>query len=179
MRFTINIATRTYLDYRRVNQASFIVIAVLLALMIWNVSRMSWNIGELRRLRSESALFEGRLGSRPAGVSEKEYNRMQSSILFYNDVIERKGFAWLLLLDLVENATPEGIALVSLVPDMKGGELKIDGRAKSFGTVRSYMEKPEDSKTFTDIMPLTHNEVFAGNNAKGVLFKISCRAVMR
>lgn len=179
MRFTINIATRTYLDYRRVNQACVTGIVMLLVLLAWNVTRLSWNFGELRRLGSESAVFEERLGSRPAGVSEKEYTRMQASIRFYNDVIERKSYAWLGLLELVENATPEGISLVLLAPDRKGGELKIDGRAKSFSLVRTYMEKLEDSKTFTDIMLLSHNDVAAGANAKGVMFKISCRAVMR
>jgi len=179
MRFTINIATRAYLDYRRVNQACVVCITLLLALLVWNVTRVSWNIGELRRLKAESAVLEGRLGSRPAGVSEKEYTRMQASIRFYNDVIERKSYAWLGLLELLENTTPEGIALVSLVPDRKGGELKIDGRAKNFGLVRTYMEKLEDSKAFTDIMLLSHNEVAAGENVKGVLFEISCRTVMR
>jgi len=179
MRFTINIATRTYLDYRRVNQICITGIVILLALLAWNITRLSWNFGELRRLKAESAVLEGRLNSRPAGVSEKEYTRMKASIRFYNDVIERKSYAWLGLLELLENATPEGIALVSLVPDKKNGELKIDGRAKSFSHVRTYLEKLEDSKTFTDIMLLSHNEVVAGDNAKGVLFKISCRAVAR
>ena len=178
MRFTINIATRTYLDYRRVNQAGVIIIATLLGLLAWNVSRMSWNFGDLRRLKAESAVFEGRLGSRPAGVSEKEYTRMQASIRFYNDVIERKSYSWLGLLDLLENVTPEGVALVSLAPDKKVGDLKIDGRARNFGAVRTYMDKMEDSRTFTDILLLSHTEVAAGNNAKGVLFKISCRAVL-
>ena len=177
MRFTINIATRTYLDYRRVSQVCVTAIVLLLALLAWNVTRVSWNFGELRRLKADSAVFEGRLGSRPAGVSEKEYTRMQASINFYNDVIARKSYAWLGLLELLENSTPDGISLVSLVPDKKVGELKIDGRAKSFSTVRSYLEKLEDSKTFTDIMLLSHNEVAAGDTVKGVQFKISCRVV--
>ena len=179
MRFTINIATRKYLDYRRVNQVCVTAVAVLLALLAWNITRISWNIGELHRLRAESTVFEGRLGSRPAGVSEKEYIRMQASIRFYNDVIERKKYAWLGLLDLLENVTPEGIALVLLTPDRKDGILTIDGRAKNFNLVRTYLEKLEDSKTFTEIMLLSHNDVAAGTNVKGVLFKISCRAVMR
>ena len=104
---------------------------------------------------------------------------MQASIRFYNDIIERKSYAWLGLLELLENATPEGIALVSLIPDKKNGDLKIDGRAKNFSLVQTYLEKLEDSKTFTDLMLLSHNEVVAGDNAKGVLFKISCRAVAR
>lgn len=179
MRFTINVATRAYLDYRRVNQICVISIAILLALLVWNISRVSWNIGDLRRLKAESSVFEGRLGSRPAGVSEKEYTRMQASILFYNDVILRKSFSWLALLELFENTTPEGIALVSLVPDKKTGEIMIDGRAKNFKLVRTYMENLEDSKTFTDIMLLSHNNLVAGENIKGVLFKISCRVVER
>lgn len=179
MRFTINIATRTYLDYRRVNRYCVAGIVILLALLAWNINRMSCNFGELRSLKAESAILEGRLGSRSAGVSEKEYTRMQASIRFYNGVIERKSYAWLGLLEMLENITPEGIALISLATDKKSGDLRIDGRAKSFATVQTYVEKLEDSKTVTDTMLLSHNVVAAGSNAKGVLFKISCRAVMR
>lgn len=179
MRFTINVATRIYLDYRRVNQACIAGIVVLLILLAWNVNRFSWNYGELRRLKAETAIFEGRLGSRPAGVSEQEYTRMQASVRFYNDLIERKTDSWLGLLDMLEKATPEGIALSSMAPDKKAGQIKLEGRAKNFSLVKNYVEKLEDSKNFTEIMLLSHQDIASGDNVRGVLFKISCRAVKR
>lgn len=177
MRFTINLTTRTYLNYRRINQVCVAGTTILLALLAWNVSRVSSGLGELHRLKAESAEFESRLSGRPAGVSENDYNRMLASIRYFNDVIERKSFGWLGLLEQLENTAPEGIALTSLSPEKKKGELKIEGVAKSFGMVRTYMDKLEDSKAFTEILLLSHRELVAGEKSKGVQFSISCRAV--
>lgn len=179
MRFTINLATRTYLDNRLVNRACAAAMLVLLAFLAWNVSRIAWNIGELRRLRSESAAFETRLNSRPAGISEKEFTRMLASIRFYNAVIGRKAYNWTGLLERVENATPEGIALVSVAPGKNSGELNIQGLARGFGNVRTYVERLNDSREFTDILLLSHRELAMGEKSKGVQFTISCRAVAR
>jgi type IV pilus assembly protein PilN len=179
MRFTINLATRTYLDSRLVNRVCAGAMLLLLALLAWNVGRVAGNIGELRRLRAESAAFETRLNSRPAGVSEKEFTRLLASIRFYNDVIDRKAYNWMGLLERVENATPEGIALVTLTPGKNGKELKIEGRAKGFGNVRAYVERLNDSREFTDILLLSHRELVSGEKSRGVQFLISCRAVTR
>lgn len=179
MRFTINLATRTHLDQRLVNRAFVVALAVLLAFLAWNVSRVSGNMGELRRLGEEKAALEARLSSRPAGVSEKDFSRMLAAIRFYNDVIERKSFSWMGLLERVEDATPEGVALVSLMPEKKGAELKIEGRSRSFAAVRGYLERLEDSRAFTDILLLSHHELAVGEKGKGFQFSISCRAVPR
>jgi type IV pilus assembly protein PilN len=179
MRFTINLTTRTYLNYRLINQACVAVAILLLALLAWNVSSISWGLGELHRLKAENAEYERRLSGRPAGVSENEYNRMLTSIHFFNDIIEHKSYNWLGLLEQLENATPEGIALTSLAPEKKKGELKIDGVAKSFAILRTYLEKLEDSKAFADILLLSHRELISEEKAKGVQFSISCRAVTR
>ncbi len=177
MRFTINLTTRTYLNYRRINQVCVAGALLLLAMLAWNVSRVSTGLGELHRFRAESAEFESRLSGRPAGVSEKDYNKMLASIRFFNTVIERKSFSWLGLLEQLENATPEGIALTSLSQDKKNDVLKIEGVAKSFSMVRAYMEKLGDSKKFAEILLLSHHELLVGDKVKGVQFSISCRAV--
>jgi type IV pilus assembly protein PilN len=179
MRFTINLTTRTYLNYRRINQVVVTGIVLLLALLAWNVSRVSSGLGELHRFRAESAEFESRLSGRPAGVSENDYNKMLASIRFFNAVIERKSFSWLGLLEQLENATPEGIALTSLSQEKKKDVLKIEGVAKNFGMVRAYMEKLGDSKGFVEILLLSHKELLLGEKTKGVQFSISCRAVTR
>lgn len=72
--------------------------------------------------------------------------------------------------------TPEGIALTALVPDRKSGELKIEGHARSFALIRSYLDKLEDSKVFTSNLLLSHANVAVGEKAKGVHFAISSKA---
>jgi len=179
MRFTINIATRTHIDSKMVNRAGYAVLAVLLVLLVWNITRTSWNFGELRRLQADNSSFEQRLNSRPSGVSEKDFSRLLAGIRFYNEMIGRKSYNWLGLLEQLEGATPEGIALSSLAPDRKKGELKIEGHARSFALVRSYLERLEDSKAFTSILLLSHSTVAVGEKGKGVHFAISCKAALQ
>ncbi len=175
MRFSINLATRTYLDQRLLNRCSAIILALLIVLLGWNITRVSSNLGEQRRLAPEISTLEGGLNARPGGVSEKDFSRQKTRISFFNEIIDRKGTAWLTLLDLVENATPDGISLATLTPGKKNGELKLDGRARSFATVRQYVEKLEGSKSFSDVLLLSHQELQVGEKGRGVQFSISCK----
>jgi len=176
MRFSINIATRTHIDRKLVNRAGYAVLALLLVLLVWNITRTSWSLGELRRLQADNNTYEQRLNSRPGGVSEKDFARLLADIKFYNEIIGRKSYNWLGLLEQLEGNTPEGIALSALMPDRKSGDLKIEGNARSFALVRSYLEKLEDSKVFTSNLLLSHANVAVGEKAKGVHFAISCKA---
>ncbi len=175
MRFEINLVTKTYLNLRLLNQISFSVVAMLVLLMGWNIMRISWNYGEQRRLAAEVASLEGSLNARPGGVSEKDFTRQRARISFFNDAIDRKGTAWLNLLDQIESVTPDGISLAALTPGKKNGELKLDGRARSFAAVRQYVEKLEGSKSFSDVLLLSHQEMPVGESGRGVQFSISCK----
>lgn len=175
MRFSINLATRIYLDNRLLNQVSFGVVAVLIVLLGWNITRLSWNLGEQRRLDTEITSLEGRLNNKPGGVSEKDLTRQQTRIRFYNEIIDRKSTNWLQMLELVENVTPEGISLAAFTPGKNRDELKLDGRARSFAVVRHYLEKLEESKNFSNVLLLSHQELIIGEKGRGVQFSISCK----
>jgi Tfp pilus assembly protein PilN len=179
MRFTINIATRTHIDRKMVNRAGYAVLALLLVLLVWNISRTFWSLGELRRLQADNAAYEKNLNSRPSGVSEKDFTRLLEDIQFYNEIIGRKSYNWLGVLEQLEVTTPDGIALSSLGIDKKTGELKFEGHARSFAQVRSYIEKLEDSKAYTAILLLSHGEIAVGEKTKGVRFAISCKAAVQ
>jgi type IV pilus assembly protein PilN len=176
MYFSINLATRTYLDRRLVNRIGFSLCAVFVVLLVWNINRTAWSYGELRRLRTDISAYEGRLSSRPNGISEKEYTLLLGNISFYNDIIRRKSFNWMGLLEQLELATPEGIALSALTPDKKSGDIKIEGRAKNFAHIKSYLDKLEDSRIFTSVLLLSHSDIAVGERTKGVQFSISCKA---
>jgi type IV pilus assembly protein PilN len=176
MYFSINLATRTYLDRRLVNRIGVCLAALLLMLLAWNINRAAWSYGELRRLRADIAADEGRLNSRPQGVSEKEYTGLLGTIGFYNEIIGRKAFNWLGLLEQMEQVTPDGIALSALSPDRKSGAVKIEGRARNYAQLRVYLDKLEDSKVFTSIMLLSHTNIIVGERTKAVQFSISCKA---
>lgn len=175
MRFTINLATQTYLDKRLLNQVCFCVITLLVLLLGWNVMRASWNQGEKRKLDEEILAFEGRLNNKPGGVPEKDFARQQAQIRFYNEIIDRKSLNWMQLLELIESVTPEGIAMSLVAPGKNKGELELEGRSRSFGVIRQYLEKLEESRNFTNVLLLSHKELAISETGRGVQFKISCQ----
>lgn len=177
MRYTINLATRTYLDHRLINRVVFCAIVLLLVIAGWNVSRVASNVGELNRLNSEINTIQSRLDAKPGNVSEAEFNRQTVRIRFYNEIIERKSTNWLNFLELFESVTPEGISLSALTPGKKSGEWTLSGNAKSFKAVQHYLEKIEGSKNFSDVLLLSHHNIAAGEISRGVQFTISCKVL--
>lgn len=177
MRFTINLATRTYLDHRLINRLAFTVIAALAVITVWNVNRVSSNMGEQSRLNTEIAAIQSRLGVGANEVPEAEVNRQKALVCFYNKIIERKSINWLDMLEMFENVTPEGISLSSLSPDKKQEEWKLEGRARSFKAVQQYLEKLESSENFANVMLLSHQNMTSGDKVSGIQFSISCKVV--
>lgn len=177
MRFTINLATKNYINHRMVNGAIYGTGLILLVLLAWNVQRLFTATGEKDRLKADISKYEDKLNQLPSGVSAQEFQNMQSNIRFYNNIIAKKTTDWIGLLDKMEKVTPPGIALTSFAPDPKTAEIKIEGEAKTFAAVRSYLERLEESKLFRDIQLLSHQDNTATEKNKGVKFAISFLAV--
>jgi Tfp pilus assembly protein PilN len=177
MRFSINLATRTFLDHRLLNMIAFCTIAVLLAVLGWNVSRVASNMGEQNRINAGITGIQVKLGARPGGISETDLSRQKAHIRFYNEIIERKRINWLNLLELFENVTPEGISLSSLSHGKTLEEWKLDGHARTFKSVQQYLEKLEASKAFSNVLLLSHRNMAVDETAHGVQFSISCKVV--
>ena len=175
MRYTINLATRTYLDHRLLNRIGCAILALLVVIMGWNVIDVSSNMGELSRLDSEIIALESKIALKPGDVSEADFNRQKNRIRLYNEILDRKSVNWLNTLDHFESVTPEGIALSSLTPDKKNEAWRIDGRALSFNTLQHYVEKLEASKNFSHVLLLSHQSIAVGEKRLGVQFTISCK----
>lgn len=177
MRYRINLATRIFLDHRLLNRVAFIAIAMLLLITGWNVSRVASNIGEQSRMKEEIAVIESRVAAKPVGISEAEYSRQKTRVRFYNEIIEQKSTNWLNLLEAFENVTPVGISLSSLTPGKNKGEWKLSGHARSFKVVKQYIENLEAAKNFSNILLLSHQNMTAGQNSRGVQFTVSCQVL--
>jgi type IV pilus assembly protein PilN len=177
MRYTINLATRTYLDQRLFKKVAYSSIIILLIITAWNVISVSLNWGKQSSINNEIEAIYSKLGAKPGGVSDADFTNQKSHIKFYNEIIERKTKNWLDLLDLLENVTPDGISLSSLAPGKNQEDLKLEGRARSFKSVQQYLEKLESSKNFSNVLLLSHQNLIQGENSRGVQFSISCKVV--
>ncbi len=176
MRFTLNLATRTYINSRQVNLQLGGVGIVLLALLVWNTSVVLSNSARQKELESDLAVVEARVKASAKGVSDKEYQALLGRIKGVNGIIQRKSFNWLGFLTWLEAVVPDGVMVTSLEPSLKEGKLTINGVARNFQLMRKLLENLEDSKFFTDIYLLSQTEVKVDETQKGISFSVSCKA---
>lgn len=175
MRFTIDLSDGKRRGRTRIDRISVAVAVILLATLAWNGMRCASNLGEEKRLRDDIAGLKKRAHGRAAPVSESQRASILAETRFFNDIIERRAFGWLELLEQVENATPDGIWLSSLVPDRKTGAIRVEGLAANFSTVRVYLEKLEDSGRFADAQLVSHEKKSLWEQAGGVRFSVTFR----
>lgn len=175
MRFTINLATRTSLEQRRIDRACLAAVVVLVLLFVGNMLLFSWNVGELRRLDTETREMKKRLTRPLPKISEQEQAGIVAEITFYNEIIKRKTYGWLGFLEKLETATPEGISLTLLSPNREKGSLSLEGWARNFTAIEEYLALLEDSGNFSDVLLLSHEKEELWEQAKGVRFSLSCR----
>jgi len=177
MLLTINLATRIYINKRRLNIFIAVTLILLTLILLFNVREVVKGYGEKRRLTHGIAVLEGKSkDAKSSAVSEKEYQALLGRIKFANVIIEQKTFDWLMLFDKLENVVPDGITIVSIEPSPKDGGLKLAGIAKNFGNLRKFMENLEDSGYFTDIYLVSQSESQVSESRKGISFDITCKA---
>lgn len=176
MRFTLNLATRRYINSRQVNLllagAGFLLAAMASGLafsVIMNFTRQA-------EIESELAMVDARIKAGGKGISDKEYQALLGKIKVANGIVRRKSFNWLGFLDWLEVVVPDGVMVTSLEPSLKEGKLTISGVARNFHLMRKFLENLEDSKFFTDIYLLSQAESKVDETQKGVSFSVSCRA---
>jgi type IV pilus assembly protein PilN len=177
MRLTINLATRIYINKRRLNFFIVAAFALLVLLLLVNVGNIATDFGDIQRLNDGIDILEGKTKKATgATVPDKEYQALLARIKFANGLIEQKTFNWLMLLDKLEGVVPDGIAVASIESSPKDEGLKLDGMAKNFGALRKFMENLEESKYFTDIYLVGQSDTQVSPSQKGIAFHITCKA---
>ena len=176
MKFTINLATRRYLNKRRLNGSLIVSLSVLALLLVVGVREAANNQAELSRIRNQNATAASRAGG--AEVGEAQLKSQAARIAFANDLIDRKTFNWLGLLDRLEEVVPSGVALTSVQPDPHQRQLvKIGGTTRSFTSLRALLENMERSRNFSEVYLLSQNIAKVGKAQQGVTFSITCRVI--
>jgi type IV pilus assembly protein PilN len=180
MRLTINLATRIYIDMKRLNFFIAGAIVLLALLLLFNAIKITSGFKEKGRLSHGITVLEGKTRKiKSAAVPEKQYQSLLSSIRFANGIIERKTFDWLMLFDRLESIVPDGIAISSIEPSPKDDSLKLSGVAKSFGNLRKFVENLEDSQFFTEVYLVSQSDAQGPAGRSATTFNITCKATYR
>ncbi len=175
MNFNINLATKVYVDFRKVNicfAIAGVVVAFWLMLSIYTAVNYA---AEMQKLTDYKAKLSH--GTNARKVSEKEYTAFLANLKNVNSILYKRSFDWLLLFANLEQLVPEGVALREVVPADKGAVVRLSGSARSFSAVRRFIENLESSKTFGDIYLTSHTALKDGPQ-KGITFSVTCKAML-
>ncbi len=175
MQFKINLATRTYINKKKLDTALTAAMIILLFLLLVQAKISVYNAGEMSRLNSMQTSEEAQSKKKRLDFSESDYKKLLADIKFANGIIERKAFDWLGPLNRLESVVPEGVTLTSLEPNSKERNLKISGIALNFGNIRHFMENLEGSNSFSDVYLEKHDESKSLDSRKTISFAITCK----
>lgn len=174
MKFKINLATRFYIDFKKVNACILLTSIILIIWIISSIYSFTANFTELRKFSQFKSSLDTKSGKDQ--VSDSDYNKMLAEVKNVNTILTRRAVNWLALFSNLEILVPEGVSLKRIEPDLKGENLKIIGSARNFANIRKFMETLEASKTFTEIYLVDHSIVNYGINQKGINFSVTCKA---
>ncbi|NVN99220.1 MAG: PilN domain-containing protein [Geobacteraceae bacterium] len=172
MNFSINLATRVYVDFRKVN-IGFLAAGLLLSIwLFFSIYMIVDNAAQLEKL----AQYSDRLnrGTAKSKVSDSQYSAFQASVKTVNSILYKRSYDWLLLLSNLERLIPEGVSLRALEPSDKGATLKLSASARNFAAVRRFIENLEGSKVFKEVY-LTDQTTVKEGTQKGLNFTVVCK----
>lgn len=179
MQFNTNLATRSYINLRKLNLVMALMAIFLILWLIFNMREILFNLGEIKRLETQIASLDKKLKGDAKGVPAKEYENLLTEIRFANSIIEKKNFNWLNLLEQLESAVPEGVTLSSVEPDVQKRTLKLTGYGKTFTDLRRLFEMLSSSAYFGNVFLENQSAIKVGQNQKGVSFTITCTVIYK
>ena len=174
MNFTINLATRVYVDFRRVTLVMSAVSAVLLFWIFFSIYSLFGNFEQMKKYAVAKPTGTASAGTK---VSDADYAKFLERVKGVNAIIYKRAYDWLLLFDNLEKLVPDGVSLKGLEPSDKGEILRITATGRNFASVRKFVENLEFSKTFTDINLTDQAIAKEGAQVKGMNFTVTCKAI--
>lgn len=179
MKFTINLATRIYINAKKVRMCALIAVGLFFVLLLLNVSNIGAKVAEADRIARDIAGIDTKQKTGAKAVPEKQYQSQLARINFANTIIEKKTYNWLTLFARLEGVVPDGVAITSIEPDMKNETVKLSGITRSFGNLRKLVENLENSQFFSDVYLLGHSDAKLSDATQGLAFNLSCKAAMK
>ena len=174
MNFSINLATRVYVDFKKVNLCFLIAGVILSSWLFLSIYTFIDNSAELKKF----AEYKARLshGADTKKVSELDYTGFLANVENVNSILYRRSYDWLSLLSNLERLVPEGVALNSLEPSAsdKGTTLRLSASARNFSGVRKFIENLESSQVFSEVY-LTNQATTKEGTQKGLNFTVTCK----
>lgn len=172
MNFNINLATRVYVDFKKVNLCLVAAGVILSSWLVFSIYTCVDNAARMKQFAEYKAKLTDAAGTKK--VSESDYTAFLADVKNVNSILYKRSYDWLSLLANLELLVPEGVVLKSLEPGGKGDVLKLSASSRSFSAVRKFIENLESSDFFSEIY-LTDQTFIKDKGLKGLNFSVTCK----
>ncbi len=175
MKLTLNLATRDYLDRRKVYLTYGILLAIAGVILVFNVMSVLHSQMRMQTVRGHIEEIGGVSVDEPA-VDPAEVERLRRRIVFANDILARESFRWTRLLNNLEEVVRRGITIESLRPNYREGSLRVTALARGLGDLKSFISRIQSSPHFETVYLYEQNsqevEVPGGTKRQAIGFTL-------
>ena len=153
MKYSLNLATGTYVNHRRLYVIFAVMSLFLLGLLVVNTMSVIRDSSRTRQLerRLEELRGQKRGVNQQSEVSSAALAKMAQRIEAANDLLVRDNYRWTTLLGQLEVHLADGISVRGLQPDYKSGVLRLSGVAASITDLRHFIDNLSRSEVFTQV----------------------------
>lgn len=176
MKYSINLASRSYVNKRALYLAYGVCGAVLILGLLFSsgyflklnrqISTTESRLGEL-----EEKLLASQ-GENVASYSAARYEAVLAEINAANKIIDRDTFRWTELLDQLEKVVPGNVSVEKIEPDHKKKSIKLDGLAKGLKDMKRFLDNLIKSGDYDDVLLMTQATVESDSGKPMVRFSI-------
>lgn len=178
MKYSLNLATGTYINHRRIYVIFSFLCLFLLGLLIVNTMSLIRDTSRTHQLalRLEELRGQKQDASQQGETSSAAIAKMAHRIETANELLIRDSYRWTALLDQLEAHLAEGISIRGLQPDYKSGVLRLSGVADSIPDLRHFIDNLSRSDVFTHVfLKEQRAEKTTDDLAGGVSFSIDLK----
>jgi len=166
MKISLNLATRTYVNRRKLIRC-YLLVALLLvlgALYGASVCLDGYNRNQALRAQIERVLLERKSlgGGGDFSLQPGERETLRQAVPFANQLLLADSFRWTALLGRLEELVPEGVAIRSLQPDYAKGDLSLTAVALGVDELRRFLDALSVAEGFEKSYLLSQSFVKAG-----------------
>ncbi|NIQ93897.1 MAG: hypothetical protein GWO11_07380 [Desulfuromonadales bacterium] len=150
MKLTLNLATRNYLDRRKVYLTYGVLLTIFGIFLVFNVMSVVHTQMQMQTVRGHLKEIGVESVDEPT-VNPAEVQRVRSQIEFANEILSRESFRWTKLLNHLEEMVRRGITIESLRPDYRDRSLRVTGLARNLGDFKSFISRVQSSAHFETV----------------------------
>ena len=174
MKYSLNLATRSYVNRRTLYLCYALLGGVLVIVLMFNLMRFFSLRNEISQNDAERRKIEAKLlaqsGVDAAGYDASSYKKLLASIHDANEILKQDSFRWTVLLDQMESVVPRRVRIEKIDPEHKDRTVKLSGQAKTLKDLKRFIDNLIKSEHYDHVFL---NQQTSDSETKVIRFAIS------